>query len=127
MTDDSSDEPSPPAPARSSFLDDGSLGLVEDAVQHVLIGSGALDSDPTGENDIPLPLPQEDTNRLSEPRLALDSDKQAMVCLLSPNVPQDELPSAIETIISNAKVADIAGSLRGGDAQTFIDIIDEVC
>ena len=78
-----------------------------------------------GENGIPLPLPPRDADHASEPRLVLDSDKQAMRRLLSRAVPQDELPSVIETIISNAKAADIAGSLRGGDAQTFIDIIDE--
>ena len=94
-------------------------------MHHAPIGSGAIDSDSMGENDIPLPLPPRDGNHVSEPRLVLDSDKQAMRHLLSCAVPQDELPSVIETIISSAKSADIAGSLRGSDAQTFIDIIDE--
>ena len=91
----------------------------------MLIGSNAIDSDSVGENGIPLPLPPRDADNASEPPLVLDSDKQAMRRLLSRAVPQDELPSVIETIISKPKSADIAGSLRGGDAQTFIDIIDE--
>ena len=94
-------------------------------MQHVPISSGFIDSGPTNGGDIPLPLLQGDTNRLSEPPPVLDRDKQALGRLLSRAVSQDELPSVIETIISNAKAADIAGSFRGSDAQTFIDIIDE--
>ena len=126
MTDRQSDKSSPPAPAQSSLLD-GNLGLVEGAIQHVLIGSGSITSDPMGGDDKPSPLPPGDMNHTSEPSLVLNFDIQALQRLISRAVPRDELPSAIETITSNAKPADIAGSLRGGDAQTFIDIIDEVC
>ena len=94
-------------------------------MRHVPISSGFIDSGPTDGNDIPFPLLQGDTNRLSEPPPVLDFDKQALGRLLSLAFPQDELPSVIEAIISNAKPADIAGSLRGSDAQTFVDIIDE--
>ena len=42
-------------------------------------------------------------------------------------VSQNELPSFIETIVSNTKAADIVKCLKGTDAQTFIDVIDEAC
>jgi len=45
--------------------------------------------------------------------------------LISRAVPPDELPSLIETIFSE-KEANIVYRLRGSDAQTFIDIMDEV-
>ena len=123
-SDRQSDEPSPLAPVRSLFLD-RNFGLIEDAVPHVPISSGFISSGPTDGGDIRLPLLQGDTNRLSKPPPVLDHDKQALRHLLSSAVSQDELPSVIETIISNAKAANTAGSFRGSDAQTFIDIIDE--
>jgi len=47
--------------------------------------------------------------------------------LVSRTVSQDELPFTIGMIVSNVKAADIAGCLQGSDAQTFVDVIDEVC
>ena len=55
----------------------------------------------------------------------LDSDDQALQHLINRTVPQGELASLIETIFSNKKVADVVDYFRG-DAQTFIDVIDEV-
>jgi hypothetical protein len=46
--------------------------------------------------------------------------------LVSDAVPQDELASLVETIVSNLKADDIVQSLRENEAQTFIDIMDEV-
>ena len=38
-----------------------------------------------------------------------------------------ELSSLIEAIFSSQDEGKIAHCLHGGDAQTFIDVIDEVC
>ena len=54
-----------------------------------------------------------------------DSVGLALQRLLNRAVPQDKLPSVIETIVSNLKAADIVERLRGDDPQTFADIIDE--
>ncbi|KAF9780778.1 kinase-like domain-containing protein [Thelephora terrestris] len=40
-------------------------------------------------------------------------------------VPQDELPSVIEMVVSNLKAANIVQILQGSDAQTFIDVVDQ--
>ena len=56
----------------------------------------------------------------------LDPDDQALQHLINRTVPQSELASLIETIFSNKKVADVVDYLQGADAQTFIDVIDEV-
>ena len=47
--------------------------------------------------------------------------------MVSRAVPQDELLSVIETIVSNVKAATIVRELKGDDPQTFADIMDEVC
>ena len=57
---------------------------------------------------------------------ALDPDDQALQHLINRTVPQSELASLIETIFSNKKVADVVDYFQGADAQTFIDVIDEV-
>ena len=57
---------------------------------------------------------------------ALDPDDQALQHLINRTVPQSELASLIETIFSNKKVADVVDHFQGADAQTFIDVIDEV-
>ena len=57
---------------------------------------------------------------------ALDPDDQALQHLINRAVPQSELASLIETIFSNKKVADVVDYFQGADAQTFIDVIDEV-
>ena len=47
--------------------------------------------------------------------------------LVSGAVPQIEIPSVIETIVTNTKAAAIVETLQGNDAQTFIDVVDAVC
>ena len=47
-----------------------------------------------------------------------------LLCLTSGAVPQDERTSLIEAIISSGKATD---SVRGSDAQAFIDTVYEVC
>ena len=70
-----------------------------------------------------------DENPISEPPplLISDSGKRALQCLVSRSVPQDELPSLIETVVSSAKAANIVQCLQGSDAQVFIDMVDQVC
>ena len=92
-----------------------------------LTNFGGIYRDSFGEICLPLSLPTGDTNHLSEPPLISDSGGLALQCLVSRAIPQDELPSVIETIVSNLKAADIVKRLRGNDAQTFADIIDEAC
>jgi hypothetical protein len=55
-----------------------------------------------------------------------DSRGRALRRLASGTVPQDELPSLIESIVSNVKPTDIVELLPESDAQMFIDVIDEV-
>ena len=117
------DQSSHPAPTPSLFLE-GSLDLFEDAVSPAVTGTGGIDVDESGS---PLPPLPGNTNHVSEPLLIPDSNGRALQRLVSRDVPQDELPSVIETIISNVKAADIVGCLQENDAQTFIDVMDEVC
>jgi hypothetical protein len=76
--------------------------------------------------DISPPPLLEDTDRNRETTLTLDPGTLALRRLVSCTVPQDELPSLIITIVSNVKAANIVESLEGGDAQIFIDIMDQV-
>ena len=83
--------------------------------------------DSIDESGPSLVLHPEDTNHPPEPPLILDSNKRALQRLLSRDVPQHELPSVIETVVSNLKAADIVECLQEDDAQAFIDTIDEAC
>ena len=56
-----------------------------------------------------------------------DSDRRALRRLVDNATPQDQLASLVETVVSNVKVVDLVKSLQGGDAQAFIDTVDEVC
>lgn len=67
-----------------------------------------------------------DVNRVSEPPLVLAPGKGALQRLVSDTVSQDELPCLIETVVSNVKAAVVIQCLQGRDAQTFIDVIDQV-
>lgn len=60
-------------------------------------------------------------------RGTIDSGMRALQRLISGTVSQDELPSVVETIVSNVKSSDIVESLGGSDAQSFIDAMDGVC
>ena len=78
---------------------------------------------------VPAPGQQGDENPTSElPPLISDSDKQALHRLVSSNASQDEFPSLIKSIVSSVKPVDIVKHLeRSDDAQTFIDVMDQVC
>jgi len=93
----------------------------------VLIDSGGIAGESLGQIGPLLPLPLEDTNHLSESPLISDPDRRALKRLVSHPVPQDELLSVIGEIVSNVKAANIVEELKGNDAQTFADIIDEAC
>ena len=53
-------------------------------------------------------------------------EEQAWQRLITRAVSCDEFPSLIETIFSGRET-DMVDRLRGSEAQTFIDIMDEVC
>jgi hypothetical protein len=55
-----------------------------------------------------------------EPSLVL------LLCLTSGAVAQGDRASLIEAILLSGKVSDMVRCLRGSDAQTFIDVVDEV-
>ena len=61
------------------------------------------------------------------PSLVLGSGKQALELLVSCPIPEGKLASLIEATFSSERVSDIVGCLTGNDAQTFIDVVDEVC
>ena len=63
---------------------------------------------------------------LPDQSIAIDSHKQALQQLISRTIPQDELPSLIETIFSDKKAIKTADPLQKSDAQAFIDVIDRV-
>ena len=72
-----------------------------------------------------LPLPGLDPTRHIDPPIAIDSQEQALQRLITRAVPLDELPSLIDTIFSGRDTR-VVNRLRGGDAQAFVDIMDEV-
>ena len=81
-----------------------------------------------GEGGPPSPLLPEDANSPSEQSHIPDSDaRRALQRLVSRDIPQDELPATIKTVVSNLKAADIVRHLQGSDVQAFIDVIDEAC
>ena len=122
--DRQSNESSSPAPTPSSFID-GNLGPVEDTIPPALSGPGGIVKGSVGENTLPFHIPPGGTNNTSDPLLTSDCGKQALQRLVSRAVPQDELPSVLETIASSVEPANIVECLEGCDAQTFIDAIDE--
>ena len=79
------------------------------------------------DSSVSLPLDQGDMDHSPNPPLIPDSDKRALQRLVSDSVPHDELLPLIELVVTNVKAASIVGFLKGNDAQTFIDMIDQVC
>ena len=75
-----------------------------------------------------LPIPDEDLGLTAQaPPTLPSSGRLALQRLVSGVPPRDELPSLIETIVSNVKADDIVNHLRGTDAQKFVDILSQVC
>lgn len=79
------------------------------------------------ESGLSMPLPLGGINYSPEPALISDSGEWALQRLVSRGVPQDELLSLIEKIVTNMKAGDVVECLRGSGAQIFIDVIDEAC
>ena len=94
--DRQSSEPNTPTPG--TFLDED-LSLVEDTVPHT-------------------PIPG--------PSLVLDSGQRALERLINRSALGCELVSLIEAIFSSRRATEIVDGLTGSDAQTFIDVMDEV-
>ena len=61
-------------------------------------------------------LPQGDLKRRGE-------IKRALQRLISSATARDELPSLIETIVSNMKAVHIVNHLQGANAQAFVDVL----
>ena len=81
---------------------------------------------PSASELLPPPSPQE-TGRPSQPSLTLDSWEQALQRLIDGALPRYELATVIDSIYSSQEATDIVGRLQERDAQTFIDVIHEVC
>lgn len=113
-----------PPPATNSSHD-VNFALVEDDAPPVSVGSDGIDAGLIGGSGFSLPLPPRDTNNPSDPPLVSESCRRALQRLVNRAVPQDELPSVIETIVSSVKAANVVECLEGGDAQSFIDAISE--
>lgn len=70
--------------------------------------------------------PVQHTANPPHPSIIAKSREQAWQRLIGSAVPQDELPSLIETIFSDRKAAEMVDRLQGSEAQAFIDVIDGV-
>ena len=73
------------------------------------------------------PASPQETGQSSEPSHTLDSGEQALLRLISGALPQDEQALIIESVFSSQKVTNMVNDLQEQDAQTFIDVIHEVC
>ena len=77
--------------------------------------------------ETPLNLsPGPDTNRISEPQVLPNPAERNLQQLVSRAAQREEIPFLLETVVSSMKVAGIVECLRGRDAQTFVDRVDEV-
>lgn len=63
---------------------------------------------------------------LSDPRDAGDAGEKALETLISGIIPQGELSSLIEAVVSCRNAVEMVGLLRGNDAQVFINAANEV-
>ena len=84
-------------------------------------------SQPPPTNPSP-PSPQQpgDTNHVPGLPPIPDSDRRALQRLVSGAMPQEQIASLIESIVSNVKATDIVQLVQEGDAQTFIDVMENV-
>jgi hypothetical protein len=80
------------------------------------------------DSGIPSQLQPGDTNRTSKLPQPFKDGQQALQRLVSGSAPRDELSSLIETVVSNVRAdAVVDRGLQGIDAQTFVDVLDQVC
>jgi len=83
---------------------------------------------PASNVDTPLPPPSpglDPTQHLPDPSISIDPQEQAWQRLIARAAPHDELPSLIETILSES-TTNVIDRLSETDAQAFIDVMDEV-
>lgn len=119
----------PPAP--TLFLDKN-FNPTEDVAGLMLIGCSATGGQALGDGGVVSPLPSpcigpsQRTNHPPDPTFLIDSYEQAWKRLISRAVPRNELPALIEVIFSGRKTSNIVDRLREGDAQAFVDVVDEV-
>ena len=109
-------------------LRDKNSGLIEDTTHPTFIGYSVTNRKVMNNDDTPSSLPSsglDPTQYLPDPSIAIDSQEKAWQRLITRAAPHDELPSLIEIIFAGRE-ADVVSRLRGNDAQTFIDIMDEV-
>ena len=80
-----------------------------------------LNEDPSLTEDVtPSPTPG--------PSLVSGSDRQVLLQhLINSAVSEGRLVALIEAIFSNGRVSDIVECVKRSDAQTFVDVLDEVC
>ena len=117
------------------MLLDKNPGPTEDAARPALVGYSVTGSMSDDGTPLPLPSPRHDIPRYMndppDPSIpSISSYEQAwqrLIDLISSAIPQDELPSLIETIFSDEKTTDMIDCLLGVSAQAFIDVIDGVC
>lgn len=74
----------------------------------------------------PPPGPARHANDPPSQSIAVNSHEQAWQRLITLTALKDELPSLIETIVSDSEMANVVDHLRRSDAQVFIDAIDGV-
>ena len=117
-------ESSPPPSAQSSFLD-RDFAFFPDEAPPVPVDSDGIDTGSIGGNGLSPPLPTVDAGHPFEPPLISDSAGRALRRLVNRVVPRDELPSVVEIIVSSVKAANVAECLEEGEAQPFIDAMDE--
>ena len=98
-----------------SFFPNETLSLVAQVLQPLPINSS-----------VPLPPQPGDASHISESAPIPDSYRRALQRLVSGAVPQEQLASLIESIVSNVKAAAIVEFLQETDAQIFIDVMDKV-
>ena len=120
---------SSPAPTSSSFPNENpNAGFVEDIALPLSAPTSpdCINQNSMGERGLSPPPPPEEADQPSEPTLALDSGELALQRLIGGSIPQGERASLVEAIFSSRKVADMVARLHESDAQTFIDVVDEV-
>jgi len=115
-----------------NLLLDVNLGLVEDPARPVHIDHSSTGETAVDDGDISVLLPSpcldmaQHTNNPFDPPTTTDSYQQAWQRLINHTVPQDELPSLIETVFSGRGWTDMVDCLQVNDAQAFVDMIDWV-
>ena len=88
----------------------------------------AVSSDDGASSLLPSPHldPLGRTNNSPNPSVVIDSHERAWQRLINPAISHYELRSLIGAIFSDGNATEIIDHVRESDAQTFIDVIDEV-